>query len=102
MQLWKTGGNLKCVDWADVGGMAVAGAVLPGLAGAAGKALKSGKAALEINSQIKRVKAVSRINKLTGRLNRHTSIIKSQIKTQGGLLRQSITIKTMWTIHCAM
>jgi len=85
MQLWKTGGNFDCVDWADVGGMAVAGAVLPGFAGAAGKAFKSGKAAHTINSQIKRAKAVTKVKKLTGRLNEHKSIIKKQIMIQSGI-----------------
>ncbi len=85
VQLAGNGGDFNNVDWVDVVGMGVVGAVAPSGLAAGKSILNSYNAAKVIKSQLSNVSAISRQVKLEGRLNSHYQIIKENIQIQGGL-----------------
>ena len=82
-QLIQNGGKWKCVDWADVAGMALVGAVAPSGLASAKSAWRSYKAAKTIKSQIQKARTINRLSKLRGRFRNHAVNIRNEIVTQG-------------------
>ena len=79
------GGNIKCIDWADVAMMGAVGFVAPSALGSAGKVYKSYKASKVLKHQRSGAKAISRINKLNRRIKKHSSRIKNEMAVQGSI-----------------
>jgi len=84
-QLVRNGGDFGAVDWVDVAGMGVIGAVAPGMLSAGKSALHSLRASNVLKAQLSKAKAVSRKKILKSRIKSHTDNIKEHLKIQGGL-----------------
>lgn len=77
------GGDFSSIDWADVAISTAVGTIAPGALSAGTKIFRSFKAGRNITNQLGRVKAVSRQQKLQGRINNHGRIVREQLATQG-------------------
>lgn len=85
VQYLTNGGNLRCIDWADVAMMGAIGAVAPSSLASAGKILHSYKAKRVLGHQLENAKTTNRMRKLEDRLNRHESRLAAEIGTQGAI-----------------
>jgi len=98
-QLLLNGGRWECIDWWDVGGMALVGAVAPGGLAAGKTIYSSGKAIQTLGTQSSRTK--NRLNKLQNRINKHKNRIKNELITQGTIAGGKFAYKKMNGDNCS-
>jgi len=83
--MYFNGWRIECVDWADVVGMGIIGAVVPSMLGAVKSGWKSFKAIRTLSTQLKRARTLNRINKINSRKNTHEMNIINNVIIQGNI-----------------